>query len=100
MAALGPEPSPMLREFMQICLAFEFTAVKPLNAEEHTAYVGRHFMDCVIRLNGQVYAVRRVPGHHPRRSACGTEPSETSPYKDPQSFPSAPVTPRTRTIGA
>jgi hypothetical protein len=32
-----------------------------LNAEEHTAYVGRHFMDCVVRLNGQVYAVRRVP---------------------------------------
>ena len=32
-----------------------------LSAEEHTAYVGRHFMDCVVRLNGQVYAVRRVP---------------------------------------
>lgn len=32
-----------------------------LIAEEHTAYVGRHFMDCVVRLNGQVYAVRRVP---------------------------------------
>lgn len=32
-----------------------------LRAEERTAYVGRHFMDCVIRLNGQVYAVRRVP---------------------------------------
>lgn len=32
-----------------------------LTAEEHTAYVGRHFMDCIVRLNGQVYAVRRVP---------------------------------------
>jgi hypothetical protein len=32
-----------------------------LSADEHTAYVGRHFMDCVVRLNGQVYAVRRVP---------------------------------------
>jgi hypothetical protein len=32
-----------------------------LTAEEHTAYNGRHFMDCVVRLNGQVYAVRRVP---------------------------------------
>jgi hypothetical protein len=32
-----------------------------LSANEHTAYVGRHFMDCIIRLNGQVYAVRRVP---------------------------------------
>lgn len=30
-------------------------------SEEHTAYVGRHFMDCVVRVNGQVYAVRRVP---------------------------------------
>lgn len=29
--------------------------------EEHTAYAGRHFMDCVIRLNGTVYAVRRIP---------------------------------------
>lgn len=32
-----------------------------LSADEHTAYVGRHFMDCVVRLSGQVYAVRRVP---------------------------------------
>jgi Adenylyl/Guanylyl and SMODS C-terminal sensor domain len=32
-----------------------------LSAEEHTAYAGRHFMDCVVRLNGQIYAVRRVP---------------------------------------
>jgi hypothetical protein len=32
-----------------------------LSAEERTAYRGRHFMDCVVRLNGQIYAVRRVP---------------------------------------
>lgn len=32
-----------------------------LSAEEHTAYQGRHFMDCIVRLNGQIYAVRRVP---------------------------------------
>lgn len=32
-----------------------------LSAEEHTAYRGRHFMDCVVRVNGQIYAVRRVP---------------------------------------
>jgi hypothetical protein len=32
-----------------------------LTANEHTAYVGRHFMDCIVRLNGQVYAARRVP---------------------------------------
>jgi hypothetical protein len=32
-----------------------------LSADEHTAYVGRHFMDCIVRVNGQVYAVRRVP---------------------------------------
>lgn len=32
-----------------------------LTTDERTAYVGRHFMDCVVRLNGQVYAVRRVP---------------------------------------
>ena len=32
-----------------------------LATNEHTAYVGRHFMDCVVRMNGQVYAARRVP---------------------------------------
>lgn len=32
-----------------------------LTSEEHTAYAGRHFMDCIIRQNGQVYALRRVP---------------------------------------
>jgi hypothetical protein len=32
-----------------------------LSAEEHTFYVGRHFMDCIVRQNGQIYAVRRVP---------------------------------------
>jgi hypothetical protein len=31
-----------------------------LTAEEHTKYAGRHFMDCIVRLHGQVYAVRRV----------------------------------------
>ncbi|MEB0055189.1 CBASS cGAMP synthase [Variovorax sp. LG9.2] len=35
--------------------------MKLLSANEHTAYVGRHFMDCVVRQNGQVYALRRVP---------------------------------------
>jgi hypothetical protein len=35
--------------------------VRLLCADEHTAYVGRHFMDCVVRLDGQIYAVRRVP---------------------------------------
>lgn len=35
--------------------------VRLLSADEHTAYVGRHFMDCVVRLDGQIYAVRRVP---------------------------------------
>lgn len=35
--------------------------IRLLTMDEHTAYVGRHFMDCIVRLNGQVYAVRRVP---------------------------------------
>lgn len=30
-------------------------------AEESTAYIGKHYMDCVIRLNGNVVALRRVP---------------------------------------
>lgn len=29
--------------------------------EERTAYAGLHYMDCIIRIHGQVYAVRRVP---------------------------------------
>jgi hypothetical protein len=33
------------------------------SAEESTAYLGKHYMDCVIRLNGTVFAVRRVPVH-------------------------------------
>lgn len=32
-----------------------------LRAEEHTRYLGTHHMDCMIRVNGQVYAARRVP---------------------------------------
>jgi len=44
-----------------------------LTANEHTAYFGRHFMDCIVRLNGRVYAVRRVPVtirdvHHVQRN--------------------------------
>lgn len=35
--------------------------VRLLAADEHTAYIGTHFMDCVVRFNGQVFAVRRVP---------------------------------------
>jgi hypothetical protein len=42
-------------------LGHRSVGMRQLTAVEHTAYVGRHFMDCVIRLNGQVYAVRRVP---------------------------------------
>jgi hypothetical protein len=32
-----------------------------LQTEEHTRYVGTHHMDCIVRVNGQVYAARRVP---------------------------------------
>jgi hypothetical protein len=45
---------------LQSDLGHRRLGIKLLTAEEHTAYAGRHFMDCVIRLNGQVYAVRRV----------------------------------------
>lgn len=31
------------------------------SAQEATAYLGKHYMDCVIRLDGTVFAVRRVP---------------------------------------
>ncbi len=32
-----------------------------MTTDEHTAYSGRHFMDCIVRVNGNVFAVRRVP---------------------------------------
>lgn len=35
--------------------------IRMFQADEHTAYAGLHFMDCIVRLNGQVYSVRRVP---------------------------------------
>jgi hypothetical protein len=35
--------------------------IRLYSVEEHTAYAGLHYMDCVVRSNGQVYAVRRVP---------------------------------------
>jgi Adenylyl/Guanylyl and SMODS C-terminal sensor domain len=35
--------------------------VRLLSSNEHTAYAGTHFMDCIVRQHGQVLAVRRVP---------------------------------------
>lgn len=35
--------------------------MRVLSADEHTAYIGTHYMDCIVRFNGQVFAVRRVP---------------------------------------
>lgn len=32
-----------------------------LQAEERTHYLGTHHKDCIIRVNDQVYAARRVP---------------------------------------
>lgn len=46
-----------------------------LQAEERTRYLGTHHMDCIVRVNGQVYAARRVPvtirdvQHHVHSSA-------------------------------
>lgn len=36
-------------------------AIGLFETEEHTSYAGLHYMDCIIRLNGDVYSVRRVP---------------------------------------
>jgi hypothetical protein len=32
-----------------------------LQSEERTRYLGTHHMDCIVRVNGQVYAARRIP---------------------------------------
>lgn len=37
--------------------------MRMLTTEESTAYSGLHYMDCVIRVGGSIYAVRRVPVH-------------------------------------
>jgi hypothetical protein len=42
-------------------LGHRTVGMRLLENDERTAYSGRHFMDCVIRLNRTVYAVRRVP---------------------------------------
>lgn len=36
---------------------------RQVSVEESTSYTGLHYMDCIVRLYGQVYAVRRVPVH-------------------------------------
>lgn len=46
--------------------------------EERTAYNGRHFMDCVIRQNRQVLAVRRVPVYV--RTASFRRPLPAKPH--------------------
>ena len=35
--------------------------VMGFEAERSTSYCGKHYMDCVIRHDGNVFAVRRVP---------------------------------------
>jgi hypothetical protein len=42
-------------------LGHRCVGLRLLTTDEHTAYIGRHFMDCIVRLNGRVYSVRRVP---------------------------------------
>jgi hypothetical protein len=36
-------------------------AGRGLNAEEHSAYRGTHFMDCIVKRNGHVIGLRRIP---------------------------------------
>ncbi|REG59287.1 hypothetical protein B0G80_2022 [Paraburkholderia sp. BL6669N2] len=31
------------------------------SVDERTAYVGKHYMDCIIRCNGSVFSARRIP---------------------------------------
>lgn len=35
--------------------------IRMFTMQEHTAYQGRHYMDCTVRHGGSVYAVRRIP---------------------------------------
>jgi ribosomal protein S15P/S13E len=42
-------------------LGHRWSGARMFSVEEKTAYTGSHHMDCVIRVYGSVYAVRRVP---------------------------------------
>jgi len=42
-------------------LGHRWSGTRMFSVEEQTAYAGSHYMDCVIRVYGSVYAVRRVP---------------------------------------
>ena len=42
-------------------LGHRWPGARMFSVEEKTAYVGLHHMDCVIRVHGSVYAVRRMP---------------------------------------
>ena len=37
--------------------------MRMLSADEVTKYVGLHYMDCVVRVGGSIYSVRRIPVH-------------------------------------
>lgn len=42
-------------------LGHRWSGARMFSVEEKTAYLGTHHMDCVIRVHGAVYAVRRAP---------------------------------------
>lgn len=42
-------------------LGHRTVGMRLLQSEENTRYLGTHHMDCIVRVNGQVYAARRVP---------------------------------------
>ena len=35
--------------------------MRMLSADEVTKYAGLHYMDCIVRVGGSVYSVRRIP---------------------------------------
>lgn len=37
------------------------SGIRMLTVDETTQYSGQHYMDCVVRVNGQIFALRRVP---------------------------------------
>lgn len=41
-------------------LGHRLVTARMLTNTEHTAYAGRHFMDCVVKQHGVVFAVRRI----------------------------------------
>lgn len=55
-------------------------AGRGIKAEEHSAYRGTHFMDCVVKRNGHIISLRRIPVHIADMLAPKRNPPRKRPF--------------------